>query len=585
MQTTVTKRRVSEEASAHAGSFAIANFFRKKPVEKSLSEETTPRTLTWVDITMYGIAATVGSGVYATVGIVAHGQNEAASGGFVDATGPAVLFSTLVAGLLSFLTSICYLEFASALPISGSGYAYFYALIGEFLGWFIGWNLTLEYAFAASVVASRWSDSLLNLVKYSNVFGEWSSWEMLFVMRPFGEGSMIRINITAALLICVMGLVVGRGLSMGTRFTNMATLLNLTLIAFVITYGWRYVEFTNWKPFFPTLEGIQGALPMTTRIFAGAAEMFFCYIGYDTVSTLSADAINPGRDIPIGALLTIGTATALYGLVGLVLTGMCRFETLDKATPLASAFLKKDDLFAYAIVNAGSLISMAVTVFACMLGQPKIFAAISRDGLLPRRLAAENSRGVATGSLWLTIGVSAIAALTMDVDKGLVNMISAGCLLSMAAVCAGMIAARFNNAPEGLKQRGQFGAAAFLVATLAACLCSQHLVAGSWMTLATIVVAVGCFLMLLGLFLRFPDMLSRGTMSPMTAQGFLCPLMPWIPCVAILANCYVMASINLTHMALFVGWAVVGVLIYIGYGLKHSVLGQELEAVRSFGKI
>ena len=587
--------------------FSLNNLLRKKPVEKSISEETQPRTLNWIDITMYGIAATVGSGIYATVGEVALGRTAAQGGGFIDSTGSAVLYCTAIAGTLSLLTSICYLEFASALPISGSGYAYFYALIGEFLGWFMGWNLTLEYAFAAAAIASKWADTLQQLVRQSEVFGTWTGWETLFCWRPWAAfmassteiaesidpkpESIFRLNFVSAAMIMGMGLVVGRGISMSARVTNVATMLNLTLIFFIITYGWRYVDTGKWS-FDLSLAGVTGAMSMNARIFSGAAEMFFCYIGYDTVSTLSADAVNPGRDIPVAAILTIATATVLYGLVGLVLTGMFSHEEMlasaatMKAAPLAQAFLMSKDRFAYVAVSVGSLINMAVTVFACLVGQPKVFAAISRDGLLPRGLSRENRLGVPTGSLFMTIALTAGIAFVMDVYKGLVNMISAGCLFSMAAVCTGMLAARFNTTSAGLKSAGYYLSTGFFAAALATCLCTVNLGLDSWFTIISVVISAVVFAVLVGLFWKYPyQLVSSAAATSSTVQSFVCPLMPFLPCIAIFANCYVFAAISLDQLALFLGWVVAGALIYFSYGMSHSVLGQEIEAVKNFGKI
>ena len=443
--------------------FSLSSYTRRKPVEKSLSEDNNERTLTWVDLTMYGIAATVGSGVYATVGEVASGYFDpnAQQGA---AAGPAVVLSTLIAAGLSLLTSICYLEFASALPISGSGYAYFYSMIGEFLGWFIGWNLTLEYAFAAAALAGKWSDSLKSCLPDDLA----ASVEFLFDYKFTGSStSLFRLNVVAALLVLAVGLIVRRGVKMGARFTNAATLMNLTLILFVIVVGASKVDFANWSPFIADVSKQASAKPAISRIVSGGAMMFFCFIGYDTVSTLSADAINPARDIPIAAFLTIGTAAALYSAVGLILTGMVPWQEIAEKAPLASAFGQVQMVWAKYVVNGFSLLNIAITVFACLMGQPKIFAAIARDGLLPESLAKENEKGVASGALMLAIFGTALIAGVYDVQKGLIDMISAGCLFSMAAVCAGMLAARYNSAPAELKTRGQATVVVFFVAAIA----------------------------------------------------------------------------------------------------------------------
>lgn len=562
--------------------FTWASLTRKKPVEKSLSEETTTRTLTWVDLTLYGISATVGSGVYTVVGQVAQGGNPVKVGGvsyFTSPTGPAAILSTLIAGALSLLTSICYLEFASALPISGSGYAYFYSMIGEFLGWFIGWNLTLEYAFAAAAIAGKWSGILKKLLIHLDMLPAGVQWVFGW---SFTEDKLFRLDLVAPLLIVLMGAVVSRGVSMGARFTNVATIMNLSLIVFIVVVGSCYVSYANWTPFFAPVDAVVPTPPsLSARIFSGGAEMFFCYIGYDTVSTLSADAVNPARDIPIAAFLTIGTATLLYGLVGLVLTGMQRYTQFEREAPLAGAFRAVNLPIVANVVSILSLLNMSVTVFACLLGQPKIIAAISRDGLLPRGLARENRRGVPSRSVFATVALTAAVAAVFDVNEGLIDMIAAGCLFSMSIVCAGMLAARFNHAPASLRGQGHVCTTVFFVASLATCL--------SFVKDGGLVLTVGCGLVSLAalIHLTWLFMLHSAQLRPVTSgslNAFVCPLMPLIPCIAMLANNYVFASIKMEQIKLFIWWAVIGVAIYFTYSLHHSKLGRELEAVRSFGK-
>lgn len=571
----------STETTTFLSRFTLKNFSRRKPVEKSLSEETTVRTLTWVDLTMYGIAATVGSGIYSIVGDIARGRaRDAVTGVYTDSLGPGVICSIAIAGALSLLTSICYLEFASALPISGSGYAYFYSMIGEFLGWFIGWNLTLEYAFAAAAVAGKWSIGLRAL------FGESFPGSLEWIFNyPINEEMHFRLNLVAPALILFLGLIVNRGVSMGSRFTNAATVLNLTLIGFIIVVGWMYVDFSRWTPFIPEITGTSGpAMSPFSRVLSGASEMFFCFIGYDTVSTLSVDAINPARDIPIAAFLTIGTATALYSMIGLVLTGMIAdWSKLPvKNTVLSGAFFNAGAVVPSHIVNVVSLLNMAVTVFACLLGQPKIFAAISRDGLLPRGLARENSRGVPTRSVLSTLLLTAGITAIYDVSTGIIDMISAGCLFSMSVVCAGMLACRFNNASDQIRYYGHMSTVAYFFTSMLCCWTFFHdqslpIKIGSIVLMA---VPLGALILM---FITRSDQLQPLSASA-AIKSFVCPLMPIIPCLAMAANNYVLVSISWSQIRLFIAWAIVGISVYLGYGLHHSKLGQEIEAVKSFGK-
>lgn len=565
--------------------FTLANFCRRKPIEKSLSEETTERTLTLVDLTMYGIAATVGSGIYSIVGKVARGRVlDSTETIYIDSLGPGVIYSIGIAGGLSLLTSICYLEFASALPISGSGYAYFYSMVGEFLGWFIGWNLTLEYAFAAAAVAGKWSIGLQALVN------PWLPQSLEWVFNyPIIKDNHIRLNLIAPALILFLGLIVNRGVSMGSRFTNAATILNLSLICFIILVGCFYVDTSRWAPFIMDIDSSvvlkpEEVLSPFSRVLSGASEMFFCFIGYDTVSTLSTDAINPARDIPIAAFLTIGTATLLYSLIGLVLTGIvANYADIRGDIPVLSvAFEKVGAVKSAHIVNIVSLMNMAVTVFACLLGQPKIFAAISRDGLLPKGLARENSRGVHSRSVLATLILTAGVAAIYDVDTGIIDMIAAGCLLSMSIVCTGMLACRFNNAPSQTRSYGHSATIAYFFSSMFACWAFMHEKPFAVKSASLLLTAIP-LCALIALFLTRSNQLKPLSASA-AIKSFVCPMMPLVPCLAIAANNYVFVSIPWAQIRLFLAWAIIGISVYLGYGLHHSKLGQEIEAVKSFGK-
>lgn len=451
-------------------------------------------------------------------------------------------------------------------------------MIGEFLGWFIGWNLTLEYAFAAAALAGKWSLSLKSLLMSFYKKDEFPDYLNCLFGTLIYEDYNFRLSVVAPALILILGLIVNRGVSMSTRFTNFATILNLSLIAFTIIVGWFSVDYSNWNEWIPEIN-VEGAVPPFTRIINGSSKMFFCFIGYDTVSTLSVDAINPSRDIPIAAFLTIGTATGLYALVGLVLTGMT--SSLPRTdTVLADAFTSRFSSYTVKIV---SLMNMAVTVFACILGQPKIFAAISRDGLLPKSLAHENSRGVPTRSVMATLLLTAGITAVYDVDKGIIDMIAAGCLFSMSIVCAGMLSCRFNNAPGKIRNYGYWSTVVFFVNSLFFCWSIQQKQSNYVLILVSLLMTSipACYLIYI-FATRSNDLKPLSATSDI--KSFVCPFMPIVPCLAILANNYVLVGIEWNQIALFIAWAIIGISIYLGYGLHNSKLGQEIEAVESFGK-
>ncbi len=525
----------------------LKSLSRTKPIEQSLAEETTTKTLRWYDLTAYGIAATVGSGIYVTVGSVA--RNDA---------GPAVIFSTLIAGILSILTGICYLEFASALPISGSGYAYFYALLGEFLGWFIGWNLTLEYGFCAAVISEGWTKYFVALMKSLGAnLPEWT-----YNIVPFSAFPVYRINMIAGIIILLLGFIVSRGARFGTIFTNVITITNISIIVFIIVAGSFYVSPANWSPFMPSVSGV----------FSGGGKMFFSFIGYDTVSTLAAEAINPSRDIPIAIGLTVGAATFLYICVGLVITGMVPYLSLDERNPLTEAFNAVNAPNAYYVIAVAALLMMAATMFACLTGQPKIFQAIARDGLLPKVFASENRHGTPMFSVTVSTLLLAFVATTIDTDSEFADMIVFGTLLAMSMLCAGVIVVRFKNFEVG-KRIGIASTIIFLCGSLASSL--LYHVTSLW-----IAASVASVLMLLPLltlsfyFIKYPSKLAS------KSTAFSCPLMPLIPCMAMTSNSYVMMSLpNMsTILSQFGVWTAIGLIIYFAYGIWNSNLRHASKA-------
>lgn len=526
----------------------ISNLTRRKPIEKSISEAATEKTLRWYDLTAYGIAATVGSGIYVACGYTARTY-----------AGPAVVFSTGIAGLLSLFTGICYLEFASSLPISGSGYAYFYTLMGEFLGWFVGWNLTLEYAFAAAAIAGGWTEYLVTLCKD---FGATVPPFLYNVSIGSNEG-LFRLNLLAAAIVLLVGLVVSRGVKFGAALTNAITALNIGLILFIIVVGSLSVQTTNWSPFIPSEYGWSG-------VFTGASNMFFSYIGYDTISSMAGDAINPGRDLPVSMLMTIGVATALYMAVGLVLTGMRNYAALDEKAPLAEAFMAVGQPWAAKIVSFVALMTMAATLFACLMGQPKIFQTISRDGLLPKIFSRENSSGTPVMGVVFTTLLTALVALVMDVNKGLIGMITFGTLFGMSLLCAGLLVVRFRQyAP--VRQAGIGLTMIYFVGAIASSITSLY---SSKAAILVAIISMGLpFLAMVVLFIKYGKHLAS------TSTAFSCPLMPLIPCLAIASNTFMMFQDSDIWVSLmeFAIWTLFGFIIYFTYGIYHSQLNYDEE--------
>lgn len=530
---------------------------RRKPLEDSLAQEvSTVRHLKWWDLTAFGIATTIGSGIYVTCGLVAR-----------DLTGPSVIFSTMIAGAISILTGICYLEFASSLPISGSGYAYFYTLVGEFLAWFIGWNLTLEYAFSAAAIAGGWTNYLVTLFESLNL----PIPKFLYDIPLIG---ILRLNFLSPLIVIFIGFFVSRGLKFGAMLTNGITIFNLALIGFIIVVGGTHVKVVNWAPFAP---GGVGA------IFQGAGEMFFSYLGFDTITTLAADSVNPSRDIPLATILTISIATVLYMSVGFVLTGMQSFKDLDETNPLALAFTAVGSQWAYYIVTVCALTTMTLTIFTSMVGQPKIFKAMARDGLLPSKLASTNRKQVPMYGVGVTIILTCLLALFLDVRTGLIEMISFGCLFCLSAICAATLTNRFTKIEEvgpnvpflSLKRTGVISTVVFYSGCLITAafwnrssFSTLHLILTGVLFSVSVLVPFG---VLVYLFVAHRKVLGASSAGEGN-KHFICPAMPLLPCAAIMFNSIVMMKTDLMDIGLFMGWSAIGIAVYFIYGINHSKL-------------
>ena len=535
---------------------------RRKPLEDSLAQEvSTVQHLKWWDLTAFGIATTIGSGIYVTCGLVAR-----------DLTGPSVVFSTMIAGGISILTGICYLEFASSLPISGSGYAYFYTLVGEFLAWFIGWNLTLEYAFSAAAIAGGWTNYLVTLFESLSL----PIPQYLYNIPLIG---ILRLNFLSPLVVIFIGFFVSRGLKFGAMLTNAITIFNLALIGFIIIVGGTHVKPSNWSPFAPAGVG---------AIFQGAGEMFFSYLGFDTITTLAADSVNPSRDIPLATILTITIATALYMSVGLVLTGMQSFKDLDDTNPLALAFTAVGCQWAYYIVTICALTTMTLTIFTSMVGQPKIFKAMARDGLLPSKLASTNRNHVPMYGVTLTVILTALLALFLDVRTGLIEMISFGCLFCLSAICGATLSNRFTRLEEvgsniptmSLKRTGittiviyYFGCLGTSAVWNRSSMSPFHLSVTGTLFLTTVIIP---FTILVCLFVKHGKLLGASS-SGANVKHFVCPAMPLLPCFAILFNSIVMMKTELLDIMLFLGWSAIGIAVYFIYGINHSKLIEYQE--------
>jgi basic amino acid/polyamine antiporter, APA family len=374
------------------------------------------RALGAFDLVMLGIGCIIGTGIFVLTGVAA-----------VEHAGPAVSASYALAGAICILAALCYSEFATMIPISGSAYSYAYATLGELVAWIIGWDLVLEYALAASAVAVGWSGYVVNLLAG---FG-------LVLPAAIGgspgvvEGAVFNLPAALVLLVITWLLVVGIRESATTNAVIVS--IKLFVVFFVIGVGSFYVTPENWHPYTPF--GFKG-------VVAGAATVFFAYIGFDAVTTAAEEARNPERDMTIGIVGSLLGCTVLYLAVAAVLTGMVPLDQIDISAPVARAFSSHGLDFAAGLISAGAVAGLTSVLLVLLLGQSRVFFAMSRDGLLPPVFSAVHARyGTPHLSTMLVGGIVAVIAGFVPLGD-LAELANIGTLFAFVVVSIGVIVLR-----------------------------------------------------------------------------------------------------------------------------------------------
>ena len=470
------------------------SLFRTKSIEQILADSERPehrlkKTLTVWDLTALGLGGIIGTGIFVLVGTAVVGDAHR------PGAGPGIVLSFILSGVTCALAALCYAEFAAMIPVAGSAYTYSYATLGEFLAWITGWNLILEYGVACVAVAIGWSGYFNNVLKTLGLgLPVWATHA-----PGSAEGGVA--NLPAAIIVLLVTVVLVLGVKESARATALIVVVKLAVIVFFLAVGFWSVEPANWSPFMPY--GFKG-------VGAAAAIVFFAYIGFDAVSTTAEEARNPQRDLPISIIASLSICGVLYVLVSAVLTGIIPYTRIDIHAPVAEALRVVGFHWGAALVATGAVAGITSVLFVMMIGQIRVFFAMSRDGLLGPWLSKVHPRfrtphhaTVLTG-----VGVAALAALVPIGEAA--DMTNIGTLFAFALVCAGVLVLRRTR--------------------------------------------------------------------PNQPRPFRIPFMPWVPLLGMSACLGLMAFLPTITWIRFGVWTVLGVVVYCGYGIRHSKLAAPTES-------
>ncbi len=544
--------------------------------------ESLKRVLGVRDLTLLGVAAVIGAGIFSSIG-------KASADG-----GPGVVFLYIFTALACGFAALCYAEFASTVPVSGSAYTYSYVAFGELFAWIIGWDLLMEYAIGNIAVAISWSDYFTHLLDKVNLhIPDWLTMDFSTASTGFGVASAglesgtsiaaldpsvlsqydawvnapqifglrLIIDLPALLIVALITWVVYIGIKESRAANNTLVILKLLVVVFVIALGAWYVNPENWSPFTPT--GFAG-------IMKGVSAVFFAYIGFDAISTTAEECKDPQRDLPRGMIYSLIICTILYVLLALVLTGMVHYTELNVGDPLAMVFDRVGLGFISAIVAVSAIVATASVLLVFQLGQPRIWMAMSRDGLLPKVFSHIHPKyKTPSFSTILTGFVVAVPALFLNLEVVLA-LTSIGTLFAFVLVCAGILV---------LQQKTNRPPSRFRV----------PYIPGQYVFPLMVLVSIVLILVYIPehftglLTLEGVPMLIFWIVAIVVAIMAYVKRFSLIPVLGLISCFYLMAQESYTNWLRFLIWLLAGLVVYFLYGIRNSKLRKRQEAEKIEG--
>lgn len=423
-----------------------SSLFRTKKIEQSIRDTEEPehalkKSLSALDLTVFGIGVVIGTGIFVLTGTVA--KNNA---------GPAVALSFVVAGVVCALAALCYAEFASTVPVAGSAYTFSYASLGELPAWIIGWDLVLEFALGTAVVAVGWAGYIRSLLDNAG-------WHMPAALGGRDGAEGFGFDILAAALVLVLTAILVLGMKLSARITSVVVAIKVAVVLVVIIAGAFFVKSSNYDPFIPKSQPVEagGGLhsPLVQLmfgwapanfgvmgVFTAASVVFFAFIGFDIVATAAEETKNPQRDMPRGILGTLIICTLLYVGVSIVVTGMQHYTELSVDAPLADAFKATGHPFFSGVISFGAAVGLTTVCMILLLGQTRVFFAMSRDGLLPRFFSRVHPRFRTPYRPTILLGVIIAIVAGFTSLSELAELVNIGTLFAFVVVAISVIILR-----------------------------------------------------------------------------------------------------------------------------------------------